>query len=301
MTNNSDEAHPDQVAEVDLVEETIADLQRDELQSVVLGEPGWTTKSIQRCAEELYLTKNCQEVYLLEILNDVTVHAICEAVRCNPTIQTLVLDCSTGDVQIGESYNQLFELIGSGSLISLTLHNVFSDNLDYVIPHLSLVLRHSSLRHLSLEKNRINDDYLLPIAKALAGQTTISHINLSNNMISYAGLEMLSEVMSYNRTLIGVALSNILVRIPTDTWEGFTIQEQCKVNREMLELGEYKRESHLRFPITFQRKMRRYWYFYKHLNEKYDIPIHVWESVLQMVDPRGYINQKIRLWMKLQQ
>ena len=297
MTNTTVEGH-EEVAEVrnrfdEVVEETIAQLQKDELQTVIMGEPGWTTESIQKCAEELYLTKNCQDVYLLEILNDTTVHAVCEAVRCNQTIQTLVIDCSNGNVRIGESYQQLFELIGTGNLQSLTIHNVFHENLDFVIPHLSLVLSHTTLRHLSLEKNSINDEFLLPIARALAGQSTISHINLSNNIISYAGLEMLSEVMSYNRTLTGVTLCNILVKLPTDTWEGFTIQEQCRVNREMIELGQYTCASHCLFPMTFQRKLMKHWYLYEKLRHRFDLPIDLWVGVLQMVDPRGYVNQKV--------
>eukprot|EP01061_Rhynchopus_euleeides_P013194 TRINITY_DN23108_c0_g1_i1.p1 TRINITY_DN23108_c0_g1~~TRINITY_DN23108_c0_g1_i1.p1 ORF type:complete len:409 (+),score=131.09 TRINITY_DN23108_c0_g1_i1:113-1228(+) len=284
-------------------------LARDELDFLVLGESsGWTPEIIIRQAIPLlFTTRNVREVVLIDLVHNETVAAVCAALCDNPTITALGLIVTSSDAAQEVQHRltlagvePLCELIAySKSLNHLFINNALHHLVDVCTEHLARALCHSrSLEHLNLESNGIHDGALLPLGRALAAQRSIKVLNLNNNSVGYEGLEIMSEVMSYNRHLVNVKIDGNLVRRPLDTWEGFTLMEQCKVNKEMARIGVYARANHMKWPRLFRRKMNRLWFVWKHLNTKVDET--VWEYILGHIDPRGYINQKVRLWMKQQ-
>ena len=283
------------------VAENLARLAGDETDFLVLSEAaGWTQEMIIRLATPLlFRTRNLCEVVIVDLVCDETVAAVSAAVCQNPTITAFGLVVTSAEAS--RATTEQFSLAGvqhvchlisvSPRLRSLFINNVLHHLVEDCAELLARGLCHCSLDHLSLESNGLNENALLPLARALASQRSVKVLNLSNNRIGYEGLEIMAEVMSYNRSLVTVKLENIDVRRPLDTWEGFTLMEQCKVNKELARIGLYTRAAHMRWPRLFRRKMNRLWFVWKNLG----IPIdeELWECVLAHIDPRGYINQKV--------
>eukprot|EP00754_Rhynchopus_humris_P039956 Rhum_TRINITY_DN23029_c0_g1::Rhum_TRINITY_DN23029_c0_g1_i1::g.176952::m.176952 len=281
-------------------------LARDEMDLFVIGEQsGWTPELIVRhVVPLLFKVRHLQEIVLVDLVSDTTLLAICAAIKENPTITALGLVVTENGhtehlTMAGVEY--LCELLACAPTLStLFINNVLHRLIDEAAEVLARSLCHApSLMQLNLECNSVHDGALLPIARAIATHRSISVLNLENNSIGYDGLEIMSEVMTYNRSLIQVKVDGNEVPRPLDTWEGFTIMEQCKVNKEMQRLGTYSRDMHLRWPRLFRRKCNRLWYVWSLLGERKPSE-DSWENVLSFMDGRGYVNQKVRLWMKQQ-
>eukprot|EP01063_Lacrimia_lanifica_P018337 TRINITY_DN25264_c0_g1_i1.p1 TRINITY_DN25264_c0_g1~~TRINITY_DN25264_c0_g1_i1.p1 ORF type:complete len:394 (+),score=143.53 TRINITY_DN25264_c0_g1_i1:91-1272(+) len=269
---------------------------------------GWTNDAVtKRLVPVLLSAKTLTEIVLVDLVNDNVVIALCDAIRQNPTI------LSFGIVVTEHGRPGFFTQLGIEHIAAMVattpLRNLFLNNcLQNLLPDCTEILAQSlyvssTLSRLDLSRNSIYDDAFLPLARALAAQPAhpcVAHLNLNDNDLSYDGFEMMWEVMAYNHALTTVKLDGNCVRVPTDTWEGFNIQEQCRVNREMLKLGLYTVPTHHKWPPLFRRKLAKLWYVWRNFEFHGDIDMGLWECVLQFVDGRGYVNRKVRLWMKHQ-
>ena len=274
-------------------------LARDEMDLFVIGEQsGWTPELIVRhVVPLLFKVRNLQEIVLVDLVSDTTLLAICAAIKENPSITALglvVTENGHTDHLTMAGVEYLCELLACAPTLStLFINNVLHHLIEEAAEVLARSLCHApSLMQLNLECNSVHDGALLPIARAIATHRSISVLNLENNSIGYDGLEIMSEVMTYNRSLIQVKVDGNEVPRPLDTWEGFTIMEQCKVNKEMQRLGTYSRDMHLRWPRLFRRKCNRLWYVWSLLQDRKPSE-GSWENVLSFMDGRGYVNQKV--------
>eukprot|EP01064_Diplonema_japonicum_P034336 TRINITY_DN707_c1_g3_i1.p1 TRINITY_DN707_c1_g3~~TRINITY_DN707_c1_g3_i1.p1 ORF type:complete len:320 (+),score=23.84 TRINITY_DN707_c1_g3_i1:44-961(+) len=276
-------------------------LKRDEIKIAVVGlNGGWGTEEVLDCLDAAGKAGRLTELVVVDIITDDIVAAACYAVRQNPGIKAFGLGMTTA----GER-NQL-TLKGMSEICALledvaTVEHLFITSLlqamiDEGLEMLSHAIFRSNLHQLSLEGNGIHDGAFLHLARCLAAQNTIKVLHLKNNLLSYEGLEMLAEVMGFNRSLVSVNLDGNYVSQPTDTWEGFTIYEQCRVNDEMVRNGPYTYRLHCIWPLLFRKKIARLWFVWSKVT-KYGIPLDLWETMIHYIDPRGYVNQKVRLWM----
>ncbi|KAJ9441601.1 FERM domain-containing protein C [Diplonema papillatum] len=295
--------YSDTVFEKDVLE-PIRGLKADTLDFLVIaGKSGYTPPVVlAQVVPYIPKSRRLSEIVLVDLITDEIVAALCAAIKKTPSVTTLRV------ISTGSPVDFYFSMNGVEHLCALiatcpTLHNVYINNIlhhlvDDATDCLARALYPTRIQLLNLECNSIHDAALLPLARSLAAQSSIQGLNLANNNLGYEGLEMLTEVMNYNRTLVTVNVGSNRVRIPTDTWEGFFIAEQCKVNKELARLGEYARTSHGRWPHLFRRKMRKLWYIWKKLADQPSMQL--WEEVLKYVDPKKYVNQKVRLWMREQ-
>eukprot|EP00659_Diplonema_papillatum_P004543 gene4543-7034_t len=263
-------------------------IQDDMAPRVVLqASVGWTPELCRGTVFPLLChTKHTAEVFLVDVLSDDIILDACAVLSCNPTITSLVLLGPDLSLQSLSALSSL--VVTSTSLQALSLMHCLRHIAPQAMQILGeAVLYSKTLVSLNLEGNGIQDADLLPLARALAAHRTLLDINLDSNQLGYHGLDMLSEAVSVNRNL---------VRCPTDVYEGFFIQEQCQVNREVARLGYYTVEAHQTWPSLWRRKMRRLWYVWsKHGKTAQDD----WVQVLQWLDSRGYVEQKVKQWMRL--
>eukprot|EP01063_Lacrimia_lanifica_P010738 TRINITY_DN17499_c0_g1_i1.p1 TRINITY_DN17499_c0_g1~~TRINITY_DN17499_c0_g1_i1.p1 ORF type:complete len:405 (+),score=132.54 TRINITY_DN17499_c0_g1_i1:49-1263(+) len=289
----------------DAVRDTLDAIAADDSPRVVLAAScGWTTALSTEALRMLCQTTNTVELILVDMLNDAIITNACAALINTPSVRSLVMvnSRSCDGVSLDAMSHICSLLYSSKTFESLSLMNCLHAIAPQAIQLLGGAIVYSrSLRSLNLESNAIHDQDFLPLAQGLAEQRSLVSVCLDNNRLSYHGLDMMAEVMGYSETLQEVSLGGNLVRCVTDLWEGFYIMEQCKVNREMALLGRYTMERHEQWPSLWRRKMRKMWYYFKllHGQGKLDAP-ETWESVMQWLDPRGYVEQKVKLWMKME-
>eukprot|EP01059_Diplonema_ambulator_P020863 TRINITY_DN34802_c0_g1_i1.p1 TRINITY_DN34802_c0_g1~~TRINITY_DN34802_c0_g1_i1.p1 ORF type:complete len:349 (+),score=112.58 TRINITY_DN34802_c0_g1_i1:36-1082(+) len=245
-------------------------------------------------------TKNARELVLVDFLTDEMVTDACAVMMNTPTITSLVLvNSTTVDGLSHAGLSSICSLVySSHTLSSLSLVNCLHSIVGDAMKMLGEAITFTrALRRLSLESNNIQDTDFLPFAQGLASQRTLVQVCLDNNSLYYHGYGMMSEVMGYNEVLQVVSMNGNLIKVPTDVFEGYYIQEQCEVNRELARLGPYSIQMHGEWPTLWRRKMRRLWRV--QAKSKVATP-EEWEQVLQWLDPRGYVEQKVKLWMKME-
>ena len=76
----------------------------------------------------------------------------------------------------------------------------------------------------------------------------------------------------------------------------------------MARLGAYTRAHHAHWPQLWRRKMKKLWHSAAKAEqaaeeakgtERCAVGLGSWERVFQYLDPRGYVEQHVKLWMKL--
>eukprot|EP01060_Flectonema_neradi_P014393 TRINITY_DN21092_c0_g1_i1.p1 TRINITY_DN21092_c0_g1~~TRINITY_DN21092_c0_g1_i1.p1 ORF type:complete len:376 (+),score=74.53 TRINITY_DN21092_c0_g1_i1:45-1130(+) len=287
-----------------IVTDTLVAIQNDAMSRVVLTEScGWTKSlCISTALPLLCHTKNTTELILVDLLDESIVKEACSVIINTPTISSFVLVNSGKHPGLSKGSVECIScLLCSTDLRELSIMNCLHIDTPFAVQLLGCSLPHSrSLLRLNLEANGIQDSDFLPLAQGLASSNPLLSLCLDNNNLGYPGLDMLSEVMSFNERIQEISVNGNLIRCPTDVWEGYFIQEQCLVNREMQRLGSYTADTHSEWPSLWRRKMRKLWRLQFRTNESYKLSIPEWEGVLSWMDPRGYVEQKVKLWMKLE-
>eukprot|EP01061_Rhynchopus_euleeides_P021795 TRINITY_DN35561_c0_g1_i1.p1 TRINITY_DN35561_c0_g1~~TRINITY_DN35561_c0_g1_i1.p1 ORF type:complete len:381 (+),score=159.72 TRINITY_DN35561_c0_g1_i1:44-1186(+) len=296
----------------DAVHDLVRSVAEDSVPRLVIAESCGVSASIavNHVVPLLHNTRNTHEVVLVDLHGDDVIASVCGAVFRNPTISSLVLANSGRCAGLTkDAIGHIASLVyNCRHLVALSLMNTLFAHVHHAMQVLGEAVSHSSsLKVLNLEANAIDDESVLPLAQGLAGQRSIVEAYFDSNTLSYKGMDIMSEVMMYNETLEVLSLNKNLVRCVTDLWEGYFIHEQCRVNRELAILGKYTMSRHQEWPSLWRRKMRRMWAVFDHLTKaqekntgKAQLTGRDWESVMQCLDARGYVEQQVKLWMKLE-
>eukprot|EP00756_Hemistasia_phaeocysticola_P026019 Hpha_TRINITY_DN16038_c1_g1::TRINITY_DN16038_c1_g1_i1::g.117378::m.117378 len=203
-------------------------------------------------------------------------------------------------------------MVSTGVLRSLEVSKEFVTPANQHIQVLSEALASPvcRLQRLQLVELGLQDADAYFLASRLSQNTTLDTLDLRRNRLSAESLNTFYQLLAgnYNTTLEQLNLEENYVRCVTDTWEGFNIQEQCKINRTMNELGEYTLKSHHRFPAGPRTRCRmlalaHIWSKKMGTGEQAKA---LFEDFFGFIDAPMFFNaryavaQSVRLWMKIQ-
>lgn len=288
----------------------IAQLMQDSDSTLTISaHDGWTAELCEEYAAPALAHAQCvRTVAVLDLLQFDVLTCLLQAVAANPRIQSVVLAGTSHNSEVQMSLRtthcvaQLLQSHPTLEELAVTncLHSVGAAGTHAIAAG---VAHAPALRRLVLECNGMTDEALLPLAQALAAQHTVMHLDLAHNMLAYQGLEMLAEVLGYNNSLCYIGLEGNAVHNLHDVWEGFHIQEECAINRELIRLGDYTRDMHCRWPLPWRREALQWWraqWLAKTRKVVAGCSADLWETVMQWVDPRPAVTSQVRLWMKIE-